>query len=74
MATINKVQEIGARNNIYSTVIGIIKYYNSRLKLRNIDYSILDLDELEDFSGMNKKVNIKEDSVLGKLFGYFFDN
>ncbi len=71
---IGKVNEIGARNNKYSTAVGMLKYYNSRLKLRNIDFSIFNLEEQEELSGQNKKVNIPENSILGKLFGYFFDN
>ena len=71
---ITKVEEIGARSNIYSTAVGMIKYYNSRLKLRNIDFSIFNLDEQEELGGTDKRVNIPENSLLGKLFGYFFDN
>ena len=74
MGIIGKVEEIGARNNIYGTAVGMIKYYNSRLKLRNVEFSIFDLDEQEELGGMDKRVNIPENSVLGKLFGYFFDN
>ena len=32
------------------------------------------VDELETLSGAHKKVNINENSILGKVFGYFFDN
>ena len=54
--------------------MGLIKYYDSRLKLRNRDFSIFSIEEQEELSGIHKKVNISEDSLLGKLFGYFFDN
>lgn len=73
-ATVGEVQEIGARNNKYSTAVGLIKYYDSRLRLRNKDFSIYTIEEQEELSGIHKKVNISEDSILGKLFGYFFDN
>lgn len=66
--------EIGARNNKYGTAIGMIKYYNSRLKLRNIDFSIFNIEEQEELGGTEKRLNIPENSLLGKLFGYFFDN
>ena len=71
---IGNIEEIGARNNKYSTAVGIIKYYNSRLKLRNTEFSIFSLEEQEDLGGLQKKVNISDNSLLGKLFGYFFDN
>ena len=73
-ACIGNVNIIGARNNKYSTVLGLIKYYDSRLKLRNKDFSIYTIEEQEELSGIHKKINISENSILGKLFGYFFDN
>lgn len=68
------VQEIGARSNKYSVALGMIKYYNSRLKMRNVDYSIFSIEEQEDFGGYHKRVNISENSLIGKIYGYFFDN
>ncbi len=73
-ASLRQVPEIGVRDNKYSTCVGLIKYYNSRLKLRNKDFSIFSLEEQEEFSGLSKKVSLSENSILGKLFGYFFDN
>lgn len=73
-AELGIVSEIGARHNKFSTGVGLIKYYDSRLKLRNREFSIFSIDELEELSGIHRKVNISEDSLLGKLFGYFFDN
>lgn len=73
-ATVGEVIEIGARHNKFSTSVGLIKYYDSRLRLRNKEFSIYSIEEQEELSGVHKKVNISEDSILGKLFGYFFDN
>ncbi len=71
---LGKIDIVGVRNNKFSTSIGTIKYYNGRLKLKNKEYSVFNLDELEVLSGNHKKININENSILGKLFGYFFDN
>ncbi len=71
---LGKIDIVGVRNNKFSTGIGTIKYYNGRLKLKNKEYSVFNLDELEALSGAHKKVNINENSILGKLFGYFFDS
>ena len=71
---LGKIENVGVRNNKYSTAYGIIKYYNGRLKLKNKEYSVFNADELEILSGVHKKVNINENSILGKLFGYFFDS
>lgn len=71
---LGKIEIVGARSNKFATGIGIIKYYNSRLKLKNKDYCLFNTEELETLSGAHKRVNINENSILGKLFGYFFDN
>ena len=73
-AEVGTVVEIGARHNKFSTCVGLIKYYDSRLRLRNRDFSIFSINEQEELSGIHRKVNISDDSLLGKLFGYFFDN
>lgn len=73
-ASVGYVSEIGARHNKFVTGVGLIKYYDSRLRLRNRDFSIFSIDEQEELSGIHKKVNISDNSLLGKLFGYFFDN
>lgn len=70
-AEVGTVVEIGARHNKFSTCVGLIKYYDSRLRLRNRDFSILSISEQEELSGIHRKVNISDDSLLGKLFGYF---
>ena len=70
--TIGEVFAIGARNNKYATAVGLIKYYDSRLRLRNKDFSIFSIEEQEELSGLHRRVN--ENSILGKIIGYFFDN
>ena len=71
---LGKIDIVGVRNNKFSTAIGTIQYYNGRLKLKNKEYSVFNLEELETLSGVHKKVSINENSILGKLFGYFFDS
>ncbi len=73
-AQVGNVSEIGARHNKYSVALGMMKYYNSRLKMRDAEYSIFSLDEQEEFGGAHKRVNISDNSLLGKIYGYFFDN
>ena len=52
----------------------MIKYYNNILKIKGEEFSMFNLDEQEELSGVNKKINVSDNSLLGKLFGYFFDN
>lgn len=73
-AKLARMHEIGIRNNKYSSCLGIIKNYDSKLRLRGKEFSIFSLEELEELSGKHKKINISDNSILGKLFGYFFDN
>ncbi len=68
------IHEIGVRNNKYSACLGILKNFDNKLRLRGNAYSIFSIEELEELSGKHKKLNISDNSVLGKLFGYFFDN
>ena len=74
MAVIKDVSQIGARDNKYSVAVGAIKYYNHKLKVKNKDFSIFNLDEQEELGGISRKSNMSEGNLLGKLFGYFFDN
>lgn len=73
VATIGKVREIGIRNNKYSSSAGMIKYYASKARLKDKDFSIFSIEEQEELSGLHKG-SINDSGVLGKLFGYFFDS
>ena len=72
--TFGNVNIIGARDNKYSTAIGMIKCFNNKLNLKDKDFSIFDDDEIDTLSSTDKRINVASDSILGKVFGYFFDN
>lgn len=69
-AIIGNVSLIGARNNKFSSAIGNIIYFTNKLKLKGKNYSMISEDEINILS--NPKKNISNDSMLGKVFGYFF--
>ena len=73
-ARLGVTKELGLRSNIYSTSVGLIKYYLDKMSLRDQEFTIFNYDQLNELSGINKKININENSILGKIFGYFFDN
>ena len=73
IARVADVKEIGARSSIYSSSIGLIKFYHRKLKLRNKEYSIFTSDEQEEFSGLENRKGNSDKSILGKVFGIFFD-
>ena len=72
--TIGTVNIIGARDNKYSTSIGMIKNFNNKLNEKGKEYSMFNDEEIDALSESNKVINVASDSILGKVFGYFFDN
>jgi cell division protein FtsA len=72
---LGNIETIGIRDNKYSTVSGMIKYFHDKLNLRGKEYSMFNKEKQEDLVSPKRKIlNISNDSVLGKVFGYFFDN
>ena len=74
IAKIGEIETIGIRNNKFSTVSGLIKCLNYKMYLRGKDYSMLSSSDEDSISSSKKKSNVVNDSILGKVFGYFFDN
>ena len=69
-----KIEIVGARNNKFATSIGMIKYFDSKLKMRDREFSIFSSDEIDLLTGETEKKTVSGDSILGKVFGLFFDN
>ena len=71
--TLGNIHELGVRNNIYSSVVGLIKWYDYNQKLKNREYSLLNIKEQEEFSKLSNGKELSSNGVIGKVFGYFFD-
>ena len=71
IVNIGSIKILGARNNIYSSVMGNIIYFISKLKLKGQNYTMIDGKELESFDAVNTRST--SDSSLGKLFENFFN-
>ena len=70
-ASVCKVKEIGCRHNKYSSVLGFIKYYHEKLAFRDkVAYTVTEEEQNELIN--SKKTS--DTSVLGKIYGYFFNN
>ena len=67
---VGNIETLGIRNNKYSTVSGLIKYFDGKLSLRDRVFSMIDIDNENN----DKKIDVDDNSVLGKVFGYFFDS
>ena len=63
------VKLVGVRNNKYSTDIGNIIYFLNTLKLKGMNNSMLSEDDMDEISSPS---NSNDDTMLGKVFGYFF--
>lgn len=67
---IGNVNIIGIRNNKYSSAIGNVVYYINHLKLLGLDCTMVDDDDF--YLSKKSLLNVTEESMLGKVFGYFF--
>lgn len=74
ISSVGNVKLIGARNNKYASAIGNIAYFISKLKLKGKEYSMFSKNDVEELSSNRKGViNISNETMLGKVFGYFFN-
>lgn len=72
---IGNVRLLGIRNNKYSSAVGNIIYFINKLKLRGIEYSMFSKNDVEDISQVRKNlINVSGDSMLSKVFGYFWND
>ncbi len=73
-AKIGEIKHLGVRNNKYSVCTGMIEYFKDKLRLRHREYSTLSNSDIENMCTTDSKLSVASDSILGKVFGYFFDN
>lgn len=65
-----KVKEMGARHNMYSSALGLIKYYHYKLSQRNkLAYTFNEEEQKEVLNVENKK-----EGILGKIHRYFWNS
>ena len=67
------INTIGIRDTRYASALGLIKWYDYNAKLKNYDYSILNLEEQEEFSKEESEAKTSSNSIIGKVFDYFFE-
>lgn len=72
--SIGNIKLLGIRNNKYSSCVGNIVYFISRLKLRGKNYSMINNEDASELATVRKSsVETASDSMLGKIYGYFFN-
>lgn len=72
-ASVGSVKLLGIRNNKYSSAVGNIVYFINKLKLKEKEYTMVTNNDMEMLSSTKQNlINISNESMLGKVFGYFF--
>lgn len=70
---IGNIKTVGIRNNKYSSAVGNIIYFINKLKLKGKNYTMFNGSDVEELSSTKKSlINVSNESMLGKVFGYFF--
>jgi len=71
---IGDIKLVGIRNNKYSACVGNIVYFINKLKLKGKNYTMVSSSDMEELETPKKGIinNISNESMLGKVFGYFF--
>lgn len=72
IASVGKLKIIGVRNNKYSVALGNLLYYIEKINILDRDVTMLSEEDMEMLSSPNKQRSIANDTMLGKVFGYFF--
>ena len=70
---IGKINNLGARDNSYSVALGMLKYFNSKLLLRNREFSSLTEEGIDAMCTISEK-NTSKNSLISRVVGYFFDD
>jgi hypothetical protein len=71
-ANIGNVRMLGIRDNTFSSCIGNLVYFISKLKLKNQKYSMINDNEMYQITSQTARKLNTSDSMLKNLFGYFF--
>lgn len=72
-AKVTDIHLIGLRNNKFSAAIGNIVYFISKQRLKGKYFSLISMDDMEVLSSTKRNlINISNESMLGKVFRYFF--
>lgn len=73
-ASVLNITTMGIRNNKFSSAIGIIKYFDSKMKLREKNVSLIDEDKIKIIENNKNIADLEDNTFIGKVFDYFSDN
>lgn len=71
---IGDLKIVGVRNNKYSVCIGNIVYFINKLRIKGKDFTMVSSSDMEELETPKRGIinNITNETMLGKVFGYFF--
>ena len=72
-ARVCNITTMGVRHNKYSSVLGLLKYYDDKLSLRGKQDSMFTKYDA-DLLLKEKKEEVSNERIINKVFGHFFDN
>ena len=73
LAKVCNISTMGIRHNKYSSVLGIVKYFDDKLSLRGKSYNMLNNEDIESLISTGQRLS-NNDNIISKVFGHFFDN
>ena len=65
---------MGIRHNKYSSVFGIVKYFDNKLKLRGKQTNMLSESDIESLITIRETKGSNDNNIINKVFGRFFEN
>ena len=72
-AVVHSINNLGIRNNKYSSCIGLIKYFDQKMILRDKTYSMVEQTD-DELSTPKKKTGFTNDNIVSKVFDIFTGN
>ncbi len=72
-AKIGNIPSMGVRHNKYSSVLGLLKYYDDKMKLRGKNLSMFTASDEEVLHSDSRK-DLDNNRIVSQVFGHFFDN
>lgn len=72
-ARVCNITTMGIRHNKYSSVMGIIKYFDSKITLRGKKVNMLSDTDINNLITV-KETKENTDNIINKVFGRFFEN
>lgn len=72
-ARVSNITTMGIRHNKYSSALGLIKYIDSKLSLRDKSINMLSEEDINTLISINENTS-NNGNIINRVFGRFFEN